>query len=189
MAERPRRQDGLFPWSIVEAWSYGSAEEELQRQTALWRGRRLRAEAEARRVAGEVVDNLSDADTESFGDGARSEPEGAVVDRDQASDQEVASDGGSSGRGSPAQLGDPAVVVQYRAHRHAHAWGTMGVDLMERLELVALEMRGQAGGQPSLAPVGACELYLVWDQLVRAAGCDTNPGCLFDTVRVVSDSD
>ena len=189
MAERPRRQDGLFPWSIVEAWSYGSAEEELRRQTALWRGRRLRAEAEARRVAGEVVANISDAETESVGDGARSEPEGAVVDRDQASDQEVASDGGSSGRGSPAQLGDPAVVVQYRAHRHAHAWGTMGLDLMERLELVALEMRGQRGGQPSLAPVGACELYLVWDQLVRAAGCDTNPGCLFDTVRVVSDSD
>ena len=144
--------------------------------TAYRRRRRLAREAAEKAIA--------EADTEPEGG---DEPEGTLTGQARDGGYVAASDT-SSGRGSPAPLLDPVVVVQHRAHRHAHAWAAMGADLMVRLELVALELREQRAGRPSTAPVDACELHIAWDKMVRAVGCDDHQGCLFDTSRVSSDS-
>ena len=149
--------------------------------------RRRRLAAETRRGEEEQGQDggISDAETEA---GASAEPVGAVVV--QGGGEYVPASDSSDGGESPAPLPDPVAVVPHRAHRHASAWATMGAELMDQLELVALKLRERrAGRHLSTAPVDACEMHITWDKMVRAVNCDDNTGCLFDTSRASTDSE
>ena len=177
---------------LIKMWQDTGEARRLRKQAAIlkkeWvtRAALQRGIAEAERLAREAANaDFADADTESEGgDG----PE--VLSTSGATDPVyvVASDA-SSGRTSPAPLNDPVAVLQHRAPHQAHAWSSMGTDLMVRLEQVALQMRGRRDGRPSTAPVDACELHMAWDRMVRAVDCDNQQGCLFDTSRVSSDDE
>ena len=162
---------------LIMDWQNTEEARRLRRRAAILRRERLAREAAERDIA--------EVETEPEGG---DEPEGTSTSGAADGGYVVASDA-SSGRSSPAPLVEPVVIVQQRAHRQAHAWATMGTDLMVRLELVALEMREQREGRPSTAPVDACELHIAWDRMVRAVSCDDHQGCLFDTSRLSSDDD
>ena len=181
---------------LIKMWQGTGEARRMRKQAATIRWGRLtwaaleKGIAEAERLVWEAADrDFADIDTESEGgDGAEvPSTSGAAVPV-----YEVASDT-SNGRASPAALNDPSTdpvaVVQHRAPHQAHAWSSMGTDLMVRLEQVALQMREQRDGRPSTAPVDACELHIALDRMVRAVDCDNQQGCLFDTSRVSSDDE
>ena len=181
---------------LIKMWQGTEEARKMRKQAAGARKRRLtrtaleKGIAVAQRLAREAANqDFADQDTESEGGdrAAVQSTSGAAAPR-----YEVASDT-SSGRASPAPLDkpstDPVAVVQHQAPCQAHAWSSMGTDLMVRLEQVALRMRGQRDGRPSTRPVDACELHIAWDRMVRNVDCDSEPGCLFDPSRVSSDDE
>ena len=116
-------------------------------------------------------------------------PEVEVIQEAGAGNLVVASDSTSSGRQSPEPLLGPGPGTLHGFPYHARAWASMGDDMMERLEQVAVGLRlQQRVWHHSRAPVDACELHIAWDKMVHAVNCDGDLACLFDTGRVSSDS-
>ena len=121
---------------MIMSWQNTDEARKLRRQAAILRRDRVTREAlqrgiaDAERLAREAA-VLDIADTETEREGG-DEPEVPSTSGAADTGYVVASDA-SSGRNSPAPLEDPVVVVQHRAHRQAHAWGSMGTDLMVRL--------------------------------------------------------